>query len=348
MNTTDSIKVLIADDSAFMRLLIQQIITTDPTIEVVGKANDGHTAYLKTEALRPDVVLMDLTMGDYDGRYGVAQIMEHCPTPIIMLSAMGNVDMAPILETLALGAIGYVNKPANNRINMQEVKQVLLDKIKMASRVELTEVSTQPTIHNNFKHSFDANSLAYDCIVIGASTGGPRAIEHILTQLPENLAVPVFIVQHIPASFAKSFAARLNGLTPLEVQLATIGESPQTGGVYIASGQGNLIVKRKGKRVYFKETEEQSLHYNNPSVDMLMLSVAKIYKNRAIGCVLTGMGRDGAVGLKAIQSAGGYTLAQNEASCIVFGMPKAAQNIGAATKMVHLNDIAGFLVSCLS
>lgn len=348
MNNTTPIKVLVADDSALMRVLIQQIITSDPAIEVVGVANDGHTAFLKTKELRPDVVLMDLTMGDYDGKYGVAQIMKYCPTPIIILSAMGNVDMNPILETLALGAIDYLNKPAKNRVNMQEVQQVLLNKIKVASKAELAAVASAPTGSNSFKHSFDQQNLGYDCIALGASTGGPRAIEQILTQLPKNLAVPVFIVQHIPASFAASFAARLNELTPLEVQLAPLGASPKAGGVYLASGEGNLMVEKQGKRVYFKKTEEQSLYYNNPSVDILMTSVAKTYQNRAIGCVLTGMGKDGATGLKAIQDAGGYTLAQSENSCVVFGMPKAAQTIGAVQQMVHLNDIAGFLVSCLS
>lgn len=348
MNNSTPIRVLIADDSALMRVLIKQIITADPSIEVVGQANDGHSAYLKAKELRPDVVLMDLTMGDYDGQYGVAQIMQHCPTPIIILSAMGNVNMEPILEALALGAVDYLNKPAKNRVNMRDVKQLLLDKIKVASQIQLKTVLPIPTTTNSFKHSFDVQSLGYDCIVMGASTGGPRAIEYILTQLPENLAVPVFIVQHIPASFAASFTARLNELTPLTVELAPIDESPKAGHVYLASGEGNLMVERQGKRVFFRQTEEKSLYYNYPSVDVLMESVAQVYGARAIGCVLTGMGKDGATGLKSIRLAGGYTLAQNEVSCVVFGMPKAAQTIGAVEQMVHLHDIAGFLVSCLS
>lgn len=348
MDNATPIKVLIADDSALMRLLIQQIIGADPSIEVIGHATDGRTAYLKTLELQPDVVLMDLTMGDYDGQYGVEQIMQHCPTPIIILSAMGNIDMTPILEALSLGAIDYLNKPAKNRVNMKEVEQVLINKIKVAHKAEVTRTGPIPVVANSFKHSFDEQALGYDCIVLGASTGGPRAIEYILTQLPENLAVPVFIVQHIPASFAQSFAARLNELTPLVVQLAPIGESPKAGHVYLASGQDNLGVERRGKRVYFMKTTEKSLHYNNPSVDVLMTAVANVYQSRAIGCLLTGMGKDGATGLKAIRLAGGYTLAQNEASCVVFGMPKAAESIGAVGQMVHLNDIPGFLVSCLS
>lgn len=348
LNDRTPIKVLIADDSALMRLLIKKNITDDPIIEVIGQANNGHTAYLKTQELCPDVVLMDLTMGDYDGQYGVAQIMRYCPTPIIVLSTMGNVDMAPILETLALGAVDYLNKPAKNRTNMQEVKQALLKKIKAASQIKLAAVLPSTVCNNSFKHSFDKQSSAYDCIVIGASTGGPAAIEQILVQLPENLTVPIFIVQHIPASFAHAFAARLNDLTPLEVKIAPINESPEAGVVYLASGDGNLVVERKGQQVYFRKTKDKSLYYNNPSVDVMMDSVAKAYQARAIGCLLTGMGKDGAIGLKSIRLAGGYTLAQNEVSCVVFGMPKAAQSIGAVEQMVHLNDIAVFLVSCLS
>lgn len=348
MSVTKPIKVLIADDSAIMRVLIQQIIGDDPAIVVIGEANDGQSAFEKTKELRPDVVLMDLTMGDFDGKYGVAKIMQYCPTPILILSAMGNVDMEPILETLALGAIDYINKPVKNRVNMQEVKQVLLDKIKLASQIKLSTVLSTKATANSFSHSFDEQGLAYDCIVMGASTGGPRSLEYILQHLPENLAVPVFIIQHIPSSFAASLAIRLNSLTPLEVQLANIDESPRAGVVYLASGEGNLMLRRAGSKIYFSKTEERGEFHNNPSVDVMMNSVAKVYKNRAIGCLLTGMGRDGSVGLKAIRLEGGYTLAESKASCVVFGMPGAAQQNNAVVQMVHLNDIPGFLVSCLS
>ncbi|MFK7796545.1 MAG: chemotaxis-specific protein-glutamate methyltransferase CheB [Aureispira sp.] len=348
MSVIKPIRVLIADDSAIMRVLIQQIIGDDPAIVVIGEANDGQSAFKKTKELRPDVVLMDLTMGDFDGKYGVAKIMQYCPTPILILSAMGNVDMQPILETLALGAIDYINKPVKNRVNMQEVKQVLLDKIKLASQVKLSTVLSTKVTANSFSHSFDEQGLAYDCIVMGASTGGPRSLEYILQHLPENLAVPVFIIQHIPSSFAASLAIRLNSLTPLKVELAAIDKSPEAGVVYLASGEGNLILRRIGKKIYFSKTEEKGEFHNNPSVDVMMHSVANVYKNRAIGCLLTGMGKDGSVGLKAIRSEGGYTLAESKASCVVFGMPSAAQQNDAVVQMVHLNDIPGFLVSCLS
>lgn len=343
------IRVLIADDSALMRILITNIIGQDATVEVVGQANNGQTAFLMTQQLHPDVVLMDLNMGDFDGHYGVRQIMRHCPTPIVILSAVGNVDMHPILETLASGAIDYLLKPARNRTDLEEVRQELLTKIKIASQVAVGPVQEEALIiQNQHKHSFDDAELPYDCVVIGASTGGPRALEAILTQLPQNFAIPIYIIQHIPSTFARSFAERLNGHTPLTVQLAHHGKSPQKGGVYVATGEGNLIVERQGKQIVFAQSIQRGWHYNNPSVDVMMASVAQIYGNRAIGVLLTGMGKDGAKGLKAIRAAGGYTIGQSEETCIVYGMPKAAEKLGAVQQKVHLSEIAGFLVSCLA
>ena len=349
MAEASPIRVLVADDSALMRILITDILSKMPRIEVVGEANNGQTAFVLTQRLRPDVVLMDLNMGDYDGRYGVQQIMQYCPTPIIILSALGNVDMNPILESLALGAIDYLHKPINNRTHLQEVRQTLLEKIEVASQAVLQPIMASGVlVTNQHEHSFSASELPYDCVVMGASTGGPRALETILTQLPQNFAVPIYVVQHIPANFSHSFAARLNQLTPLEVQLAEVDTMPQAGGVYLASGSGNLGLVRRGKRVYFEQSKGRGLYYNNPSVDVMMNSVAAVYGARAIGVMLTGMGKDGAQGLAAIHRAGGYTIAQSEVSCIIYGMPKAAKEAGAVRQMVHLPEIAGFLVSCLA
>lgn len=343
------IRVLIADDSALMRILITNIIGQDAAVEVVGQANNGQTAFLMTQQLKPDVVLMDLNMGDFDGHHGVRQIMRHCPTPIVILSAVGNVDMHPILEALASGAIDYLLKPVRTRTDLEEVHQELLTKIKMASQAVVEPVYKQELPkRNQHEHSFNEAELPYDCVVIGASTGGPRALEAILTQLPQNFAVPIYIVQHIPSTFARSFAERLNGITPLEVQLADYGKQPQKGGVYVATAVGNVAVERQGRQVVFVQSAQKGWHYNNPSVDVMMQAVAQTYGNRAIGVLLTGMGKDGAKGLKAIQTAGGYTIGQSEETCIVYGMPKAAEKLGAVQQMVHLSEIAGFLVSCLA
>lgn len=347
MNKKKQIRVLIADDSALMRILIKDIINTDPDIDVVGQVNNGKSAYVSTEELKPDVVLMDVNMGEYDGIYGVIEIMKHCPTPIIILSSIGNVDMDPILEGLKLGAIDYLNKPAKNRVNMDEVKQDLIKKIKVASTINLEEVLKKPITANIHEHSFD-KFISYDCIVLGASTGGPRALERILTRMPKNLTIPVVIAQHMPASFMAAFASRLDQLTPLQVSIAEQGAKLIAGNVYLAPGDINLTIERKKGSYVFALTEKQFVAYNNPSIDALMLSVAKTYKKRAIGVVLSGMGKDGAIGLKAMKAAGSYTIAQSEASCIVYGMPKAAVEMEAAKQVVHLDEIAAFLVSCLA
>jgi two-component system chemotaxis response regulator CheB len=347
VNKKKQIRVLIADDSALMRILINDIINTDPDIYVVGEANNGKTAFLLTKELKPDVVLMDVNMGEYDGIYGVLEIMKHCPTPIIILSSIGNVDMNPILRGLELGAIDYLNKPAKNRVNMDEVKQDLIEKIKIASVIDLNEVLGNPVTTNIHEHSF-GKVASYDCIVLGASTGGPRALERILTQLPKNLTIPVVIVQHMPASFIPAFANRLNQLTPLQVTVAEQGSKLVAGYVYMAPGDVNLTIEKKQGNYVFARTEEHFLAYNNSSIDALMLSVAEVYKGRAIGVILTGMGKDGAIGLKAMKVAGSYTIAQSEGSCIVYGMPKAAVQDEAVRQVVHLDEIAAFLVSCLA
>lgn len=347
MNEKKQIRVLVADDSALMRILINDIINTDPDIHVVGQANNGKTAYLLTQKLKPDVVLMDVNMGEYDGIYGVIEIMENCPTPIIILSSIGNVDMNPILQGLELGAIDYLNKPVKNRVNMDEVKQDLIEKIKVASTVDLEEVRIKAVPVNSYEHSFD-DETSYDCIVLGASTGGPRALELILTQLPQNLTIPVVIAQHMPASFIPAFADRLNQVTPLKVGVAEKGKELLAGNIYLAPGDVNIGIERNKKRYVFTTIEQQFLAYNNPSIDGLMLSVAKAYGAKAIGVVLTGMGKDGSIGLKAMKEAGSYTVGQSEMSCIVYGMPKAAVQNGAVTQVVHLEEIAPFLVSCLA
>lgn len=347
MDNQKQIKVLIADDSALMRILIRDIIKNDPLIEVVGEANNGRSAYWLTKDLNPDVVLMDITMGEYDGIYGVRKIMKDCPTPVIILSAVGNIDMNPIMRGLELGAIDYLNKPEKNRINLKEVKMDLIKKIKVASQVVLASFIEKETLVNVHEHVF-GGQVSYDCIVLGASTGGPRAIEKILVQLPKNLTVPLVIAQHMPASFVASFASRLDQLIPLNVVVAVKAMPLIAGNVYLAPGDMNLIVELVDNVVVFGETEEQFKAYNNPSIDGLMLSIAKVYKDRAIGVVLTGMGKDGAIGLKAIKEIGGYAIAQSKESCIVYGMPRAAMNNGAVHQLVHLDEIAGFLVSCLA
>lgn len=349
MESKGSIKVLVADDSVLMRILIKDILEEDPDIVVVAQAKDSKEALDLCNVFKPDVVLMDMNMGAYDGIYGVRKIMESCPTPIIILSAMGNLDMDPILEALSLGAIDYLNKPVNNNVNIRDVGEPLILKVKEAAKIRISKTVSPANILNvNINpHSF-GERLNYDVIVIGSSTGGPSAVEKVITNLPGNLNIPVLIAQHMPSNFVPSFASRLDALTPLKVSMARKDDQLEKGVVLIAPGSRNIIVKRENDKVVIDYTNQRYKDFNFPSVTGLMESVAEVYGSRCIGVILTGMGKDGTDGMKAIYKAGGYTIAQNEESCVVFGMPRAAIAEGCIRQIVPLNEIGGFLVSCLS
>lgn len=340
------INVLVADDSVFMRILIKDVLEEGKEINVVAQAKDSKEAVELCRTHKPDVVLLDMTMGEYDGIYGVKRIMETCPTPIIILSALGNTDMNPILEALSLGAVDYLNKPVSGP-NIREVSETLIAKVKQASQVVLNYPKKEIIKPNLNPHSF-SEQLNYDVIVIGASTGGPAAIEKVITTLPANLAVPVLIAQHMPSNFVPSFAGRLDTLTPLSVSMARKDDIVEKGKILIAPGSRNIIVKEENGKVLIDYTPQRFKDFNFPSVTALMLSVAKVYGKRAIGVMLTGMGKDGSEGIKAIHDAGGYTIAQSESTCVVYGMPRAAVEEGSIKQIVSLKEIGGFLVSCLS
>ena len=346
---TENINILIADDSLFMRYLTADIFKNAGGFNVVDYARDGKEAAEKCFLLKPDVVIMDMLMGDYDGILGVKMIMEKCPTPIIILSAIGATDMEPIIQALKLGAIDYHHKSNRSSKDIKEDDEELIAKVRAASLVTLKDYvkNTKNITKNINQHTFSAN-LNYDIIVIASSTGGPTAVESVLMRLPGNLSVPVLIAQHMPENFIPSFAARLDQLTPLSVMVGKKDEVLEAGKVLIAPGAQNMIVKKdKNGKVVCDFTNDRFKDFNNPSATGLMLSVAEVYGSRAIGVVLTGMGKDGMDGAKAIYDKGGYTIAQSKETCAVYGMPRAAVEIGAIKKIVPLNEIGLFVVSCL-
>lgn len=343
-----NISVIIADDSVFMRYLTADILKTAGGFDILDFAGNGRDAAEKCKMLKPDVVVMDMLMGEYDGINGVTQIMKDCPTPIVILSALGSTDMTDIMKALKLGAVDYHHKSDRSAANIAETDREFVEKLISASRARVSnavKVSSSAR-SNNFRHTFSEN-LNYDVIVIGASTGGPTAIENIITRLPGNLSVPVIIAQHMPCSFVPSFAERLNQLSPLAIEMAKKDDEITGGKVLIAPGSRNMIVKNAGGKVVCDFTAERFREYNFPSITGLMNSVAEVYGHRAIGTLLTGMGKDGAQGLKAIKDAGGYTIAQSEDTCVVYGMPREAVEINAVTKVVAINEVGPFIVSCL-
>jgi two-component system chemotaxis response regulator CheB len=345
--TSGRIRTVLIDDSAFMRKVISDIINTDESIELVGIAKDGQQGTQMTFDLKPDVVITDMVMPDYDGVYVVNAVMEKHPVPIILLSSLEKTDTR-IFDALEYGAFEFIDKPTDmNRVRVGDYH--LLSLIKEASRTDISLLKAkQQARRNSHSHSFES-TLNYEIIVIGASTGGPGAVEMIINNLPKNLKVPVIVVQHMPTRFLETYTQRLNENTTLTVRLARKGEPIKGGIIYVAPGEANMRIEQNlitcQPMVTF--TEKKYDEFNYPSIDCLFESVADIYGKNAIGVILTGMGKDGAKGLKKIQEKGGYTIAQDEESSVVYGMPKVAFEIGAVKQVVSLKQIPGFIVSCL-
>lgn len=345
---SDKIKVVVADDSGLMRLIVSDILNSENDIEVIGTAVDGRDAVDKVLKLKPDVLVLDMYMGEYDGSYAVKHILEKQKTPILILSSIGNTNIEPVLEVLGMGAFDYVNKPKDNKARIRQVSDELLVKVRQASKsgtINVVRKSEKANV-NQSGHTFK-KKLNFEIIVVGASTGGPSAVESLLRNLPKNFPIPVIVAQHMPSNFVPSFVNRLNGIVALDVKMGRIGDEVLPGTVIIAPGSRNMILKKKQGKVLIDFTSKRFKEYNYPSINALFLSVEEIYKARAISVILTGMGKDGALGTEAIFNAGGYTIAQNKETSAVYGMPKAIVDRSVAKSVVSLNEIPGFVVSCL-
>ncbi len=343
-----AINVLVVDDSAVMRLLVSDILQHSASLKVVDTASNGKEAVKKTLELSPDVVVMDMIMGQYDGLYGVTQIMKQKPTPVLLLSSLGNTDLSPILQALQAGAFDYINKPAKNNTKIRDIEQRLIRKVILASKADLSKLGHTQINANTHHHTFSDN-LPYDAIIIGSSTGGPSALEAVIAKFPGNLAIPVLIAQHMPENFIPSFVQRLNKLSPLKVVMGEKDMKVSPGLVIIAPGNKNMIVRknRLGEAV-ISFTSKHFKEFNNPSIDALMESAADVYGKKTIGTILTGMGKDGTSGIKKIKEAGGFTIAQDEKTSVVFGMPKEAIKTGKIDNIIPIQEVGNFVVSCLS
>ena len=350
ISTGVKVRVLVADDSGFMRLLIRDILTSDDGIEVVGTAANGQEAFEKTLSLKPDVVILDMIMPDYDGLYAVEKIMSDCPTPILVLSTIGHTNINPIMKSLQMGAFDYLNKPVKGIGKLRDIEREIVRKVRTASSTDIKKLLAETNSTRNVNPHVFAQDLPYEAIVIGSSTGGPAALEKVVSNLPSNLAVPVLIAQHMPENFVPSFALRINSMVPLDVKVGAMNMPVRPGDIIIAPGNKNMIIKKVPGQQYpvidysFKKYKE----FNNPSVDALMNSVADVYGEKTIGVILTGMGKDGAEGMQKIKSKGGYTIAQSQDTCAVFGMPREAIERNCIDSVVKISDIGGFLISCLS
>ncbi len=336
------IRTVVIEDSGLMRIMISDALRADPLIEVVGTAVNGQEGVDKVLKLLPDVVVTDMVMPEYDGLYAVRNIMAKAPIPIILLSSLDRTTGA-VFDALEAGALDFIDKPAG-KVEFNKSIQRLLKVIKAASNADNLKGVTAR--ENHATHSF-SGILPYHVIVIGASTGGPSALESIILRLPSNLRVPVIIAQHMPARFIEAFAERLGKLVPLKVVVAKSNEVLRGGEIYLVPGTKNMVVRRDERGlVRFYYSKRQYKEFNSPSIDCIMESVASTYGEKAIGVILTGMGRDGSNGLLQIKEAGGLTVAQDAQSCVVNGMPQAARDRGAAGHVVDLREIPGFIMSC--
>lgn len=342
------IKVLLVDDSGLMRLLLQNILEDEPDISVIDTAKDGKEAYEKTIQLKPNVILLDLIMKGYDGKYAIKKIMQDVPTPIIIFSSLMNVNPDIAVEALELGAYDFLNKPSgvfNSKV--REIKDKIVHKIKSAYHSNADSLIRKKNFrHNTNPHTFDRD-LTYQVILMGASTGGTNALESILLKLPSNLPIPIIVIQHIPYEYGHSFARRLNDLSDIPVRIAKEQETLSGNTIYIAPSDCNMELIQNQNKIYFKVTHKRFEAYNSPSIDSLMLSAVDVFKEKTLGILLTGMGRDGVLGMEKIYESGGFTIAQDEETSVVFGMPKVAIEQGIIEQVLPLQEIPGFVVSAL-
>ena len=341
------IRVLVVDDSALMRKLIPQILARDPDIEVVGTAMDGEFGLKKIEDLNPDVVTLDLEMPRMGGMETLRQITRRFRVPVIIVSALSTEGATATFKALAMGAIDFVAKPRDAAsAHMDEIAEDLIKKIKVASRTRIKN-TMMPDLLERGKPNKPLVRPRVEptrIVAIGVSTGGPNALEYLLSQLPGDFPGSIIVVQHMPEGFTEMFARRLNANCAIDVKEAQSGDLLIAGRALICPGDRHIKVRRMSLASTVLLSDEGRLNGHRPSVDILFRSVAADFGPRVIGVLMTGMGDDGAAGMGLIKDAGGLTLAQTEESCVVFGMPKAAIERGFAMRVVSLDMLATTLV----
>lgn len=345
MPATAKIKLLVVDDSAVARTMITDSLAADPEIEVVGTAVDPYVAREKILALNPDVMTLDIEMPRMDGLTFLKLIMRHRPMPVVVLSSSTSEGSAKAMEALRSGAVDVIGKPEGPFSATEGA--VLARKVKAAAHARVQrETSPRPIVENHGgSNAATGMTNPRALIVIGASTGGTEALKDVLSGMPGDLP-PICVVQHIPAHFSGAFADRLNGLCQMQVREAKSGDELKPGLALIAPGGKHLLVRWTGEHYITLLNEGPAVHHQRPAVDVLFDSVVKAGGARSCAAaLLTGMGRDGADGLLRLKQNGAYTIAQNEASCVVFGMPREAIKLGAATEVLDLSRIAAELTT---
>ncbi len=331
------IRVLIVDDSAIVRKIFTEELSRYPDIEVIGAAPDPFVARDKIVTLKPDVITLDVEMPRMDGITFLRKLMKYYPLPTIIVSSLTQKGGKLTLEALDIGAVDVIAKPGGS-YSVGDMSAQLAEKIRVASRVNVVRKEDESAggVAEPIRALAETTNKV---IAIGASTGGTEALKNVLTKMPAN-SPGIVVVQHMPAHFTTAFAERLNGICQMTVKEAEDNDSVTPGTVLIAPGNYHMIFRRSGARYYVEIKTGPMVHHQRPAVDILFKSTAKYAGANAIGVILTGMGADGAEGLLEMKQAGASTIAQDEKSCVVFGMPKEAIKLGAADKIVPLDLVA--------
>lgn len=336
------IRVLIVDDSALVRKLLRDIINSDPELEVAGMASNGIEAIRAVTETNPDVVTMDIHMPEMDGITALEFIMRKRPLPVVMLSALAQKGAAPTLRALELGAVDFITKPSHFPSAVREVREEIIFKVKTAARARISLlVGKEREIRKTEKRDIRVRGTeARKLVVIGASAGGPRALAEIIPMFPKDFPAPIVVVQHMPAQFTRPFAERLNSVGRLTVSEAVDEDPLEPGHVLVApGGKETIVVRDPSGRGKVQVMDSVNRSGATPRIDTTMITAAEAYGREVIGVLMTGMGSDGVAGMAKIKERDGVTIAQNEETCLVFGMPRVAISKGVVDHVVPLEMI---------
>lgn len=344
------IRVLIIEDSAFMRKMISEILGSDDRIHVLGTARNGEDGLKKIKLLSPDVVTLDVEMPVMDGITTLEKIMETNPLPVVMLSSLTSKGASKTVKAISIGAVDFITKPSGSiSLDIDRMKDEIISKVVMASQTRVKKVESigNSTLNKvkiqQFNDIKETRPQQYNdtIVVIGTSTGGPRALQQTLTALPSDFPAPILIVQHMPPNFTKSLADRLNTLSKIDVREAVHGEVIQKGVAYIAPGDYHMLARKVGRSYAIELTKDPQVNGHRPAVDVLFDSFARVKQVNKIAVVLTGMGKDGAVGIRKIKEIDteAIVIAEAEESSVVYGMPAAAVDTKCVNLVVHLNKV---------
>ncbi|WP_110953252.1 protein-glutamate methylesterase/protein-glutamine glutaminase [Anaerosinus massiliensis] len=341
------IKIIIADDSVFMRKLLSDLFSQEPDFVVLDTASNGKEAIDKIKKLKPDLVTMDIHMPVMDGLTTLEYLMKDYKIPVVMISSLTKAGADATIKALSLGAVDFIEKVSGPLPSIDKIKDEILLKCRAAVNANLVKpFAGTKLVSNLIKSDHKAMMVSYNnekLIAIGTSTGGPKALQQIITQLPLDLPCGVVIVQHMPAGFTKSLADRLNTLSKLDVKEAENNDIIKAGKVFIAPGNYHMTIESQGEARVIKLNQNPPIASHRPAVDVLFESVAK-FGNKVIAVVLTGMGSDGAKGMQYIKRSGGYSIAEDKSTAVVYGMPKAVAELGLVDKILPVDAIAAELV----